>query len=473
MNKQRNLHIYNSYSNLCGNPKAIKKMLIKNEQNSKNFKFTNIANITNSSIARNCNLNYFIRYWKHRDLKTFNKLKYHKYSSQPNGCTMRLEEKINNVHNWTNMQYYNLQEGYFKSSGYGVFDTDTNSSGNINIDTKIESAKFKSKVNKPDCWLFQKYTHLLNRYHLAIIFVNIFPRLKIFIIVRNPTDREVSQLHFGQTNIKLTGQNIESIHNMTREEFIFEKKYIGKNSQDMKTNLIIDEQCLQFVQDLKILQFKSDVENVDCDEILFVYKKMAVQLLKQKYMNTTQTMNSNRLAPKIIYWTYIYDEKFGYRNWNQFRIVQFDWLYRNLTQSMGVIKCWLQMNKQFDENNVDVDVDDIDLFQQCGEIYFNDLEYFKSVNRKLINESHIKVAHAKYDKDPLTLQDRKNFNSIYYPCNRALDALIETRKEILLGNWIPWDLEIDTNLIIERLGYKYMVSMAATHINSSFDVRLR
>ena len=171
-----------------------------------------------------------------------------------------------------------------------------------------------------------------------------------------------------------------------------------------------------------------------------IYQTFVIELIKNNYnMQLHPGTNSDRFAAYPIYWTFIYDERFGKNNWNEFKIVQFDWLYNDLGLSMGAIKCWMQLNIK---NMNQIDSRD-KLFDICSKSFFDNKKYFDHVNNILQSQSNVKHAHSNYDEDEVTQQDRQHFDDIYYPCNKALYSLLKVRKhDILIGQWLQWKINI-------------------------------
>ena len=171
----------------------------------------------------------------------------------------------------------------------------------------------------------------------------------------------------------------------------------------------------------------------------------------------------------IIFWIYSFDEKYGFSNfngngydWNQFRVIQHEWMYSNLPQSLATIKCWLQYNKQmkFDNtgdinsNNIDHENNQLDIFEKCPQIFFNDKKYYFDVNKKIIpaDKRQKRTLPKKYKQRNVSNAATKAlFDNYYLPCNKALHYLLNHRRYLLLGNWIEWDIGLLFNKIQVQL----------------------
>ena len=110
-----------------------------------------------------------------------------------------------------------------------------------------------------------------------------------------------------------------------------------------------------------------------------------------------------------------------------------------MSQSMGIVKCWLQTNKIIKNININ---EGENIFNKCPQIYFNDFNYYKKLEKKFDNESKIKLAKSHRNDSNIhvhSIELRNNLNIIFEPCNQALISMIKSRNEILLGHWIPWN----------------------------------
>ena len=395
-----------------------------------------------------CHIGAFINKWQKKYHDSLNKklscsMNYLRKKGSSNTNRMPQYKDYNNNSDFYTKQMNNFNEYY--NSG------------------KVGKSEEESNVS---CWLVEKFTGLVFNYEMAIVSAIYFPKLKIFAMIRNPTNRLISLMYFGKADEKYRSM-ITTFNNLdiTRAEYVYKHEFYSNNknittkdgwnlvySKDYQMNHEIDQQCLIFSQKLENIGNNYSIDNydiiidknanntdIDRNEIMLSERALVRKIFDQK------TLQTNRLLAWMILWTFVYDKLFGYDNWNQFRMVQFEWFFDNVARSMGVIKCWLQLNKQVkiekidnnDDKKKDISTDDI--FEQCPEIYFNDKKYFHQINKQLKLESKNKRAHGNYDGDPLTKHDRMNFDQVFYPCNQAFFSLLRKRRHLLLGEWIQWD----------------------------------
>ena len=377
-----------------------------------------------------CQLGSFLYKWKNRDSSI---------GKHTMTCKMDYIRKgkgipnynVYNTENNSNSEYYTTQLKAFNEYYNGN-----------------EKMTTTSKIN---CWLVEKFVGIVKNVNVPIAFATYLPKLKVFAIIRNPTNRLVSLLHFGKKDKEYAAidYKIEK-SGLTREQHYYRNEFYQdmrmkngrlSHSSDYTRNHAIDIQCLTFSDKLEDIHSNTNIDgNINSDELMSPEREIARTIFKEP--------DSNRMMAWMIVWTFIYDKMFGYDNWNQFRMVQFEWFYQNVPRSMGVVKCWLQLNKQIgvtpnnNKNKNKFEITEIDVFKQCPQIYFNNKKYFEKINKRFKTQSKVKRAHANYDTNPLTKTDRNNFNEVFYPCNKALFSLLRQRMSLLLGQWIDWGLNI-------------------------------
>ena len=391
-----------------------------------------------------CHLSGFNQKWKTRNIQAWNQQRVKKGLTklEPPSCAIEYD---NNDIDYSNVENYKRQVDWFDQYYEKI-------NSNINYN-KYNESRIK-------CWLIEKFVGLVDTFAPAIMYSTYFPKLKVFTIFRNPTDRLVSRMHFGVQEKKyLKMKQILIEKNMTREQYVYHTHFYDSpnitKSTYYKLNHEIDQQCLLFSQLLDWIEINqsnydnkySDNNNYNVMSTIMSAQRDVVDVFVSRaaYDSRQRGRGGNEfdrpLTAWMIYWIYVYDIMFGYDNWNQFRIIQFDWLYGDVPRGLGAIKCWLQLNKQISIENELRDIRRIDIFEHCPEIYFNNKEYFKGVNDKIVG-STTKRAHGEYHSDPLTKIDRLNYDKMFYPCTKALVSLIKKRRNILLGQWHPWSLNI-------------------------------
>lgn len=459
----------------CKNNDMMHQLTLLFLQNKTDFKLTDKKNAPFSQIKQmqKCNLNYFLSEWKQR--ANIEVLK-HFENQFPMTCSIdfNFTHWNNKSLDYSNDEFYKDQTlllNNIKNSIYASNKDDAikaligntnislynNSNGDINtiiIDTlnqSVDQIDVRStqltmeNSNFPHCILFEKYINLVWSPETALIFSNYFAQMKVFIVVRNPTERLQSILNFGgiqKTMFEMYQsspmyENNCQKYNLTRYQCIFKTRYSNNNTADYKNHHQIDKQCLIFSQQLDLLNSNNGENDVKHFQI---YHNFVAEMLCQIYLSNKKV---TRLVAFIIFWTYIYDEKFGFKNWNQLKLIQFDWIFNDLSLSIGIVNCWIQLNLDSTVLNQFSDISDIKMYQQCKRAYFENKKYFNSANQLLIQQQNVKRFHADYDlkKDQFTQDDKRKFtNHVFYSCNKALYSILRTRMDqLLLGQWLPWE----------------------------------
>ena len=133
----------------------------------------------------------------------------------------------------------------------------------------------------------------------------------------------------------------------------------------------------------------------------------------------------------LIFYLYSYDEAFGYKNWNQFRVIQFEWLYgtneitgdSNMFNALSSIKCWLQTDKEIIDNYNN------NPFENCPIIFGNDRNYYNKKKNILDNLSRRKVNSKTHTS--LTDEYENKFEQFYYPIKQLFLLLLNHRMETM------------------------------------------
>ena len=169
--------------------------------------------------------------------------------------------------------------------------------------------------------------------------------------------------------------------------------------------------------------------------IKYLYQARVVDtIFAQEYKNRRQSIfESTVIFPALLMFVYNYDEKFGYSNWNQFRLVQFEWLYsQHMNHGLSMIKCWLQTDRTPTAS------DNYNGFHDCPQIFYNDRQYFNNISNLLTSKIGAR-ANSRAIEDDVNQEYKQFFIDFFQPCNRALVSLIQHRPEILLGEWVYWE----------------------------------
>ena len=256
------------------------------------------------------------------------------------------------------------------------------------------------------CWLYQK-TPGANEI-FSIIYSNYIPTIKIFMIARYPVKQLFSIIFKWHTRYGISSNyDINNKNNISIYKYIY--NHLNKHINQSGMNLIQIE-CKKFINFYdQSVAMRMNLSNIELlKELKNRYQKMIKLILYQKYvknldakdidtMKDLDTKSALKLMDlpkkavifhKILFWIYAYDEKYGFYSniWNQFRIIQHEWMFNDVSKSFGVIKCWLQYNKQiiFDNHdNINANNDNLYLFEECNQIYFNNKNYFKYVNNRI------------------------------------------------------------------------------------------
>ena len=130
---------------------------------------------------------------------------------------------------------------------------------------------------------------------------------------------------------------------MTWEQHLYYQYFFDKNnialSPYYKKNHQIDQQCLVLSQTLDEIP----LTNSDSAYTIMSAERDFVKIFLSRASHDSSKLllddpNQRSIMAWMIYWVYVYDIMFGYDNWNQFRIIQFEWLYNNIPRGFGAIK---------------------------------------------------------------------------------------------------------------------------------------
>ena len=326
-------------------------------------------------------------------------------------------------------------------------------------DTLIERDK-----NLPVCWFFEKAPiYVRKAYRTSIIFSNFLPKIKTFMLVRNPIKHMISytSIQYKKSHIHIDDDDKKISKKESLEQWMYNFLQTKYNTIDSNTNETIGysaviQQCNLFADKLK---FEFDHENEKW--IVQQYKQfIGAYLYQAKVLNVIFSRDildrqesmfaATVIFPAVLMFVYNYDEKFGYKNWNNFRIIQFEWLYsKHMNDALSMIKCWLQtgddMKQSFDfdmHSNKKINHGNNDKafyqsYNKCPKVFFNSKKYYKHVSNILIDKiPEKKVSWA--IQDDISKQYKQFFIDFFTPCNNALSVLIQHRPEVLLGLWKPW-----------------------------------
>ena len=309
-------------------------------------------------------------------------------------------------------------------------------------DEDEDEDKDKDKKN----WLVDKEPGNLHSILISIVFSNYYPKLKVFAIARHPIDELMSIAWHYKQSIMSNFETRQLQQRQSMEQIVYS---LIQQYWEKFEFLSMQHECQSFV---KLFKLDHDDENINFDKnsnqffekFMYKIRYMVKQMLHYKQIIMAQieneeeklisiVLNNPLILHAVIFWMYVYDEKFGYDNWNQFRIIQHEWMISDLSISLGVIKCWLQTNQQIVVTNTH---DKYIMFKKCPQIYFYDEDYYYRIATKLERESHVKMAHQ--TQSTRYFQARKKLTHFYKPCTDGLIQLLQYRNELLLGSWVPY-----------------------------------
>ena len=302
--------------------------------------------------------------------------------------------------------------------------------------------------NIPYCWFFEKGSNVRQAFMIAPIFANKFKHTKTLMIVRDPFKQMISysSLDF---DTHIASQNKYS--NMSILEYMwnfFEKHesfgFIHKQAVLLLHNLTYSNYNLTNVSN------NGNGNNIDPLLNSQAMKSFLKTYLYEATVNDTIYLDSgswSRISrafttsmyfPCLVFYLYAYDQAFGYKNWNNFRVIQFEWLYgkdlnngnSNMYIGLSAIKCWLQTDKDISTNP----------FENCPIIFRNDKQYFDQMKQTFDN-----LASKKRNSKTHTLftgEYKLKFDRFYTPIKQLFVLLLKHRKEILLGKVLSTTISI-------------------------------
>ena len=285
--------------------------------------------------------------------------------------------------------------------------------------------------NEPICWFFEKGANVRSAYKVAPIFANLLIETKTLMIVRNPLKQLISYvtLDFENRGLNNTYNIDEFMYKFyqNKTSFLYIKKqikylltnltYINTSPNEINENLINSKIILNF--------FKNYLYEALVKCSLYIDGTLEIHM---KQGRIEKAFGATTHAIPLLFYIYAYDESFGYNNWNQFRIIQYEWLYNqnNFFNGLSVIKCWLQTNIEIKN----------DAFNKCPQIFYNNKKYFDKIKIKIDQLSQIKVGHRTHN---IMDEFHKNaFKEFYQPFKQLFLFILQKRPQLLLGEWIDW-----------------------------------
>ena len=314
---------------------------------------------------------------------------------------------------------------------------------------KLEYNK-QELFDKPVCWFLEKSPDYARKaYMTSIIFSNLLPKTKTLMLAREPIKQMISYVSnfFEHENryATLTSSLDESMYNYLNRHYDTGYKDILKEctifantfkniSININTNIGVDDD-------------DDDDDVIDKNWITMQYRKFLLKYLYQavildnifaenKKNREEATFETTVIFPAVLLFVYNYDETFGYSNWNQFRLVQFEWLYTQyMNDRLAMIKCWLQTDDEFKFDKSTTDR--FNGFDDCPRVFYHDKQYYDHVSSVLDVKATDKENSKSIEQD-VGDQYKDFFVNFFKPCNNALFTLVHHRQDILIGQWTNW-----------------------------------
>ena len=320
---------------------------------------------------------------------------------------------------------------------------------------------------KPVCWFVEKVAQYARiGYKIGPIYANFLPKIKLLMLVRNPIKQMVSYAtpyydEISHKNGKRFARPKNRRNNLSRrilsdsntkynsiEEYLYilytenaafnkirqECIYLYQNLTKLEKNGVNYDLTTNFLNSDVIKQyFKVFLYESEVNDTLGTYLKKTSDA--HKVFSLTVHVSS------LLLYIYAYDEVFGYLKWNQFRVVQYEWLYGNMMQVLTSIKCWLQTDTQINLNQLKtIAKNDDTLFVQCPQVFYNDRNYFEHMEQVFAERINVKErhwSHATHTTDEIYVQ---KFEKYFKPFVKTLLYVLKQRPEVLLGGWVDWNI---------------------------------
>ena len=135
------------------------------------------------------------------------------------GCTIEYD---NYIHDDNNNDNNNNNNNVLIEFDYNDYYQYLSMNNNIYGGNRDNNNNYTNVSSRLKCWLINKFFRLVGGFQHAIIITTYFPKLKVFTIFRNPTDRLVSWLHWG---------NVEKDYK--------KRKKVLKNKYDLGTTFVL------------------------------------------------------------------------------------------------------------------------------------------------------------------------------------------------------------------------------------------
>ena len=331
---------------------------------------------------------------------------------------------------------------------------------NVKYNYNYNNNSYSFDKSWPYCWFYEKGSNVRMAFMIAPIFANKLGQTRTLMIVREPLKQLVSFVQLDIDTLTRHSRNPRNSRNSKNSGSDYLGRYLWNFYQENEAFGYIQEQSALLLDKLIYLQSIENNNNNNDNKLLlksdYLINSNATKEFLQIYLYHATVRSDIYIDDKfsletrhgkaftmsmyfvsLIFYLYAYDESFGYKNWNQFRVIQFEWLYgkdkisgeSNMFNAICTIKCWLQTNKEIINNP----------FKNCPIIFGNDRNYYNKKKKSLNQRSKTKrnsITHS-----TLTNQYKEKFEQFYHPITKLFLLLLNHRKEILLGEWKPWEQE--------------------------------
>eukprot|EP01083_Nonionella_stella_P088121 245401_1 len=273
------------------------------------------------------------------------------------------------------------------------------------------------------CYLVEKGPSQSRAPWVPILYANLMPKTKTFIIARNPIYHVMSCfVAFKKHNYN--GNHIDLKHHI-----------IDQIKQHQGFNVLVDickdinRKWISYHGDghgiKRFLQLKTD------------YKRFIVTYLWRKFVDPMD-IQSRGLREDLFMWApftfpvflislFSHDEVLNNTVWydwtpiQSYRVVQFEWLYADIPNAMKTIKCWVMELNTIECDTHLPDAQNRDIFES------------ESIER------HNHIENATVWQQPYAWYE-DNIRQLFNPCYDTMQhILLYDRPHLLLGEWKSWN----------------------------------
>ena len=256
------------------------------------------------------------------------------------------------------------------------------------------------------CYLIEKGPSYINSPWVAPIYTTLLPKIKVIGLIRDPIKHVWSNYWaFGKIYDE-NGYDFEK--DVDKIERYIHNKFIESKSFDLLREFCI-EMNLNWKQDIGYKVMKNNF-----------YLKLMGLYMRLRFIEPMDILIGLRTDSfiwfplsfiHILFWINAYDDIINKQWINNFKMIQFEYLFSNISQAANKIKCWLSNNNERD----------------C--VYF---DISSKHNNLTQNKNHALYPQQPSDNFVNVLKD------LFYPFNEALYHLLHDRPDILIGKWVEW-----------------------------------